>query len=196
MNEPIGRLGSRRPTRLRRTARDTADTASSWPTTRFFSSSSMRSSFWLSSAASFTTGMPVMIESTAAMRSSSTCTLWSRLLSDHDFFKSLRRERRSFSLSRSRAAFSYSWPRIAASFSFTTSSSFFSRSWISDGTVLTDRRGARARLVDDVDGLVREEAVVHVAVGELHGLDDRAVGDLDAVVRLVFVAESHEDLNP
>src|SRR5207249_167669 len=47
MNEPIGRLGSRRPTRLRRTARDTAASASSCPTTRRRMSSSIRSSFCL-----------------------------------------------------------------------------------------------------------------------------------------------------
>ena len=34
MNEPIGRLGSCRPARARRTALDTACTASPWPTTR------------------------------------------------------------------------------------------------------------------------------------------------------------------
>ena len=54
---------------------------------------------------------------------------------------------------------------------------------------------AGARLVDDVDRLVREEAVVHVAVRELHRLHDRVVGDLHAVVRLVLVAQPHQDLD-
>ena len=67
MNEPMGRFGSRKPTRLRRTARDTAETASSCPTTRFLSSSSILRSFCDSSAASFTTGMPVMMLMTAAI---------------------------------------------------------------------------------------------------------------------------------
>ena len=40
MNEPMGRLGSFRPARARRTARATAFTASSWPTTRLCSVSS------------------------------------------------------------------------------------------------------------------------------------------------------------
>ncbi len=75
--------------------------------------------------------------------------------------------RSSFSWSRRRAAFSNSWPRIAASFSLATSSSFFSSSRISVGTVLDRQPRARARLVDHVDRLVREEAVVDVAVGEL-----------------------------
>ena len=143
MNEPIGRLGSRSPTRLRRTARETAATASSCPTTRLWMSSSMRNSFWVSSSASLTTGIPVMVDSTVAMRSSLTWTSLSRLESLQFFLSSLRRARNSFSLSRRRAAFSYSWPRIAASFSLIASSSFFSSSWISEGTVVTDSR-ARA----------------------------------------------------
>ena len=44
MNEPIGRLGSCRPERLRRTALATASTASSWPTSRWWSRSSSTSS--------------------------------------------------------------------------------------------------------------------------------------------------------
>src|SRR5690606_39782983 len=39
-NEPIGRFGSDRPARERRTASDTARMASSWPTTRLCSSRS------------------------------------------------------------------------------------------------------------------------------------------------------------
>ncbi len=144
MNEPIGRFGSRRPTRLRRTARATAATASSCPTSRLRISSSIRSSFWVSSSASLTTGMPVITESTEAIRSPSTWTSWVRFDSDQVFLSSLRRPRSSFSRSRSRAAFSYSWPWIADSFSLTTSSSFCSRSWISVGTVVTDSR-ARAQ---------------------------------------------------
>src|SRR5437867_1537515 len=54
---------------------------------------------------------------------------------------------------------------------------------------------ARARLVDDVDRLVREEAIVDVPVGELHGRDDRVVGVLGAVVRFVFVPEPADDLD-
>ena len=44
MNEPIGRFGSCKPERLRRTALDTASTASSWPTTRWCRRSSSTSS--------------------------------------------------------------------------------------------------------------------------------------------------------
>src|ERR1700712_885561 len=45
MNDPIGRLGSCKPARDRRTAVATACTASAWPTTRLPSMSSMRSRF-------------------------------------------------------------------------------------------------------------------------------------------------------
>ena len=53
----------------------------------------------------------------------------------------------------------------------------------------------RAGLVDEVDGLVGEVAVGDVAVGEVRRGDDRLVGDRDAVVRLVAVAETLQDLD-
>lgn len=46
----------------------------------------------------------------------------------------------------------------------------------------------RACLVDEVDGLVGEEAVVDVPVGEGRRRDERGVRDRDTVVRLVAVA--------
>ena len=52
MNEPLGRLGSLRPARVRRMAWLTALMASSWPMTRLCSSSSMRRSFCVSSSVS------------------------------------------------------------------------------------------------------------------------------------------------
>ena len=70
--EPIGRLGSERPARLRRIAFATASTASSWPITRLCSSSSMRKSFSFSPSIIFDTGMPVALESTSAISSSVT----------------------------------------------------------------------------------------------------------------------------
>ena len=45
--------------------------------------------------------------------------------------------------------------------------------------------GARTRLVDDVNGLVGEEAVLDVAVGERHSRSQRVFGVLDVVVPLV-----------
>ena len=52
MNEPLGRFGSLRPARVRRTAWLTALIESSWPMTRLWSSSSMRRSFCVSSSVS------------------------------------------------------------------------------------------------------------------------------------------------
>ena len=54
---------------------------------------------------------------------------------------------------------------------------------------------ARAGLVDEVDRLVGEVAVGDVAVGEVGRRDERLVGDRDAVVRLVAVAQALEDLD-
>ena len=74
MNEPIGRFGSCRPARARRTAVDTACTASPWPTTRLPSSSSMRSSLSRSPSSILSTGMPVQRETTCAMCSGVTAS--------------------------------------------------------------------------------------------------------------------------
>ena len=53
---------------------------------------------------------------------------------------------------------------------------------------------AGAGLVDDVDRLVGQAAAGDVAIGELDGGLEGLVGDLDAVVRLVAVAQAAEDL--
>ncbi len=58
-NEPIGRFGSCRPVRARRSAFATASTASSCPITRWCSRSSMWMSFSVSPSRSLSTGMPV-----------------------------------------------------------------------------------------------------------------------------------------
>ena len=60
---------------------------------------------------------------------------------------------------------------------------------------LRPQADARARLVDQVDRLVRQEAVADVAVGELGRGDDRLVRDPDAVERLVAVLEAVQDLD-
>jgi hypothetical protein len=66
MNEPIGRFGSCNPARARRTACDTAWTASPWPTTRLASSSSMRNSLSRSPSSILSTGMPVQRDTICA----------------------------------------------------------------------------------------------------------------------------------
>ena len=73
-NEPIGRSGSARPARERRSALDTALTASSWPTTRSCRRSSMWTSFSTSPSSSRETGIPVHLATTSATSSEVTWT--------------------------------------------------------------------------------------------------------------------------
>ena len=54
---------------------------------------------------------------------------------------------------------------------------------------------SRTGLVDEVDGLVRQEPVGDVAVGQRRRRDQGLVGDGDAVVRLVAVAQALEHLD-
>ena len=54
---------------------------------------------------------------------------------------------------------------------------------------------AAAGLVDEVDGLVRQEPVADVAVRQVRGRDQRVVGEVHAVVRLVPVAQALQDLD-
>ena len=72
MNEPIGRLGSCRPLRLRRTALETAPTASSWSTIRWWMRSSITSSLARSVSIMRLTGMPVQALTTSAISSGPT----------------------------------------------------------------------------------------------------------------------------
>ena len=60
------RAGSLSPARARRTAFDTARTASFWPTTRFARFSSMSLRRWRSASSMRSTGMPVHLVTTAA----------------------------------------------------------------------------------------------------------------------------------
>ena len=52
---------------------------------------------------------------------------------------------------------------------------------------------AARRLVHQVNGLVGEEAVLDVAIGQLRRRDDRTVGDAHAVVQLVLVLDAAQD---
>jgi len=78
INDPPGRRGSFSPARVRRIACDKALIAWSCPITRWWSSSSIRRSRAVSSSVSLKTGIPVEIESTWAMSSSSTSVTLSR----------------------------------------------------------------------------------------------------------------------
>ena len=123
--QPVGRSGSFRPTRPRRTARATAFTASSWPTTRRWRASSRWSSRWLSAWVRVVTGTPVQPDTTAATSSAVTAPVfWPERQAAFSRSSSLRK---SSSASRSMAAFSKSWPRMASSFSRRASATFSSR---------------------------------------------------------------------
>ncbi len=140
MNDPIGRRASFSPARARRTARDTARTASSCPTIRACSESSIRSSFSVSSSTSRITGMPVQLDTMSAMSSALTVVMSRPLSVFQELSSSSSFWRSTFSLSRRLAAFSKSWPLIASSFSRRTRSAF-SRAWrTSCGRKLACRR--------------------------------------------------------
>ncbi len=111
---PTGRPGSFRPTRPRRMARATADTARSWPTTRRWSSPSSASIRWDSLWVTVATGMPVHWATTWA-----TCSAVSTVPSVPERRLSFRSSswRKSRSASRSMAARSKSCRAAASSFS-------------------------------------------------------------------------------
>ena len=195
MNEPVGRFGSLIPARARRIAFETAMIAASWPITRLCSSSSMRISFCDSASVSLKTGMPVHIETMSAISSSpicgcSTCSWLRHSSSSSRFFcVSLR------SLSRSEAAFSNSWFSIESSFSLRTLLDLVLELAVARRCGHRLDAHARRGLVDQVDRLVGQLAVLDVAVGERRRGDERVVGDLAAVVGLVAVAQAAQDLH-
>ena len=136
MNEPTGRFASFRPARERRIARETARIASSWPTTRAWSASSMRASFADSFSSSRESGMPVQRDTMYSMSCSPTTWVCRFLFFSHSRLSSSSRPRSAFSFSRSEAAFSNSWASRNMSFSRTTRSISFSSSLIVAGGVM------------------------------------------------------------
>ncbi len=140
MNEPMGRLGSLRPARARRTARETVSIASSWPIIRWWRTSSILSSRSDSSWAMRVTGMPVHIATTCAISSSSTLGVSPDTV-DCQSLRSLSTfSREVASASRRVAACSYSWALIAASFSLVIRSSSFCAARSSGGAEEWRRR--------------------------------------------------------
>ncbi len=136
MNDPAGRRGSFRPARVLRTARATAPTASSWPTTRRVQ-------------------LVLHVGEPRALR---------RGQQPHRHARPVGQHLGDVVGADLRAA----------------------------GTPLHVRR---AGLVDQVDRLVRQEAVGHVAVGQRPRPRQRRVGEHDAVVRLVVAAQPAQDLD-
>ena len=62
-----------------------------------------------------------------------------------------------------------------------------------DARCLHPQPHPRAGLIDEVDGLVRQEPVGDIAVGQLDGGNQRLVGVADLMVRLVAVAQPAQD---
>ena len=52
----------------------------------------------------------------------------------------------------------------------------------------------RARLVDEVDGLIGQEAIGDVALGQQHCLTQDALRDFDAMILLVVVGDALQNL--
>ena len=99
------------------------------------------------------------------------------------------------SLSRRFAAFSNSCASMAASFSLRTRLDLVLELAVRGRGGHGADAHAAAGLVDEVDGLVRQEAVGDVAVGQVGRGLERLVGDRAAVVRLVAVAQPAQDLD-
>ena len=96
----------------------------------------MRSKRDVSASVNLNTGIPVAVERTSAINSSSTSETTSRSPAFQDFSRSDFSTINCFSLSRSDAAFSKSWPSIADSFSFLTSAILSSKARSSGGAVM------------------------------------------------------------
>ncbi len=140
MNEPIGRLGSFKPALARRTAFETALTASSWPIRREWRISSSFNSRSVSVSASLETGTPVQLDTTFPISSTVTSLFSFPCFSFQLFFVFSTSSRSFCSASRKEAAFSNSWLWTAASFSFLMLSSFASNSFRFGGVVKERRR--------------------------------------------------------
>ena len=179
-NEPTGRPGWPSPARPLRTASATASTASSWPTMRRCSSSSRRSSRSRSAAPSSATGMPVRRATIWAM---SSAVIRGFLLSDGALVELLQ----------------LAGEHHRALVVFRVDGHVARPAQLLDlrghGGVRRAQPGPGGRAVDQVDRLVGQEAVADVAVGELGRRLQRGVGDRDAVVGLVALAQPAEDLH-
>ena len=195
MNEPMGRLGSLRPARARRTARETVSIASSWPMTRWWRTSSILSRRSDSSWAMRVTGIPVHIATTWAISSSSTLGVSPDIVacqSARSLSTRLAGGRLGLAQRRGLLVLLGVDRRVLL---------------LGDplevllrGAQLGRRRGvaqahAARGLVDQVDGLVRQVAVGDVADREIGGGLHRLVRDLHLVVLLVALADALEDLD-
>ena len=103
------------------------------------------------------------------------------------------RFRISFSWSRKAAAFSNSCAWIADSFSLEISSALRSRSAQAFGHRRHRKARPRPGFIDHVDRLVGKKPSLDVALRQVNGLPYGRFRELRAVMRLVFVAQPHDD---
>ncbi len=134
-NDPIGRLGSLRPTRPLLIAFATAVTASSWPITLWCSTFSSLLSLALSDSASFWTGIFVHCDTTSAISSSITATFRSAFFRSKRFRTCSSRFSTASCSLRILDASGMSPSRIASSNSFVSPAIVFSNSITLSGTL-------------------------------------------------------------
>src|SRR3989441_1146643 len=161
MNDPIGRLGSLRPARLRRMAREITAIASSWPTTVSCISCSIRSRRAVSASWSRVTGIPVQRDTMNATPSS--LIVGRCVWRSFSHASCLRRMSAwsSRSWSRSAAAFSKFWSRTAFSLSPLMCSSLALRAATSGGgTCVADRARAPASSITSIALSGRKRSVM------------------------------------
>src|SRR6266850_870905 len=222
-NDPSGRFGSCMPARARRTAFETAVTASSCPTTRECSCCSILRSFETSPSRSLVTGMPVHFATTSAMSSGVTSSVsilpvfWrspsfasARAMSRSMLADLLDRGLLLLPTCAETAALLLDVCELALELLETLLAGgvglllerFALDLEPADGALdLVELRGHRVdlhpqlgrRLVDEVDGLVGQEAVLDIAGGQCRGGDERGVLDTHAVVHFVALAQAAQD---
>ena len=196
MNEPVGRFGSLMPARARRIDFATATIASSWPTTRLCSSSSMRTSRADSASVSLKTGMPVHIETMSAISSSPTSGCSSDVLGVAPVVFELALLLRELPLLVAERRGLLELLRLDRLFLLLADAlDLLFQLAVARRRAHRADADARRGLVDEVDRLVGQMPVLDVAVGELGGRLQRLVRDLHAVMRLVAVAQAAQDLH-
>ena len=189
MKEPTGRFGFLSPARVRRMARATALIADCWETIRLWSSSSMRRSFSDSSSLIAVMGIPVQRETTSSMSLFVTSWLPVPVRSHRSWRMKGTASRWATSSSRKNAAALEHVAPVHHDADLPAELRHF----------LGHRGFAELhpapRLVEEVDGLVGQEAVGDVAARLVHRGLEGLVPVAHVVELLVAVLDAAEDLD-
>ena len=195
MNEPTGRRLSLRPARERRMARETAATASPWPTMRPCRASSMRASLADSFSSSLDSGIPVQRETMYSMSSSlDRLRALALALVPLPLHVLVAAAQQLLFLSERGGLLELLGLEVHVLLAHHPLD-FLAQLLDLGRRGQGHEPGPRRRLVDDVDRLVGQLPVGDVAVGQLHRRVDRPVGDLHPMVGLVLVAQPLDDLD-